>query len=252
MHTPRQRVPVSSVLLVVWLFAPDPGVVEAQTPHQVVMVTDARARRPCEVGVAINPTNPDHIVAVSLQAGRIGEPRTNNHYYVSEDGGRTWATVAAPNPGRRVQGDGAVAFGPDGRVHSVYIAFDGLRVPRPLRASTGIFASASENGLTWNEPVPVVDHVNTVIPFEDKPWLGIDTAADSPHHGNIYVAWTRFDVYGSKDPAHHSHIYFSRSRDGGRTFSVPWRISETPGDATDSSNTVEGAVPAVGPKGEVY
>src|SRR5207244_8304725 len=104
----------------------------------------------------------------------------------------------------------------------------------------------------WTEPIPVVDHVNTVMPFEDKPYLAIDHSADSAHRGNIYVAWTKFDVYGSKDPAHKSHIYFSRSRDGGKSFAMPIEISDQPGNALDDSDTVEGAVPAVGPKGEVY
>jgi hypothetical protein len=100
--------------------------------------------------------------------------------------------------------------------------------------------------------VPVVDHVNSVIPFEDKPWVGIDRGPGSPHRGNVYVAWTRFDVYGSKNPAHRSHIMLSRSRDGGRSFSPPLEISDETGDARDSDDTVEGAVPAAGPDGEVY
>ena len=33
---------------------------------------------------------------------------------------------------------------------------------------------------------------------------------------------------------------------------MPFRISDTGGDCIDSDNTVEGAVPAVGPNGEVY
>jgi hypothetical protein len=97
-----------------------------------------------------------------------------------------------------------------------------------------------------------VDHVNSVEPMEDKPWLVIDGSMESPHRGNVYVAWTRFDVYGSKNPEHKSHILFARSRDGGKTFAPPVRISDKPGNAVDDSGTVEGAVPAVGPRGEVY
>lgn len=220
--------------------------------HQVVRVTDPEARRPCEVSVAINPTNPDHVVAVSMQAGRPGGPRSSNYAYVSTDGGRTWKTVPAPNPGGRVQGDDAIAFGPDGTAHHAYIAFDGIRVARPLRAFNGIFVSSSRDGVAWNDPVPVVDHLNTVEPFEDKPYLVVDASADSPHRGNVYVAWTRFDVYGSKAAEHKTHVYISRSRDGGKSFSVPWRISDVPGDCLDSDNTVMGAMPATGPKGEVY
>ncbi len=224
----------------------------AQTPHHVVRVSSPEATAPVEVSVAINPTRREHVVAVSFQTGKPGEPRSSNHVYVSMDGGRSWKSVAAPNPDRRIQGDDAVAFGPDGAAHRTYIAFDGLRGKRPSRARNGIFLSSSRDGLTWSEPVPIIDHVNALEPFEDKPWLIVDTVPDSPHRGNIYVAWTKFDVYGSKDPAHKSHIYFSRSRDGGKTFSMPWRVSHEPGGAVDDSNTVEGAVPAVGPKGEVY
>src|SRR5439155_8951058 len=49
-----------------------------------------------------------------------------------------------------------------------------------------------------------------------------------------------------------SHIYWARSRDGGRSFSPARRISDQPGGAADDSNTVEGAMPAAGPGGEVY
>jgi hypothetical protein len=47
-------------------------------------------------------------------------------------------------------------------------------------------------------------------------------------------------------------MYFSRSTDHGKIFSMPFRISDKGGDCLDSDNTVEGAVPAVGPHGEVY
>ena len=231
--------------------AKEPAVGDLLT-QEVVRVSDEEARGPVEVSVAINPTRPDHVVAVSLQAGRPGQRGTSNYVYVSEDGGRKWKTVAAANPNRRTQGDDAVTFGADGLAVRTYLSAEGIRAPRPVRASSGIFASTSRDGLAWSDPVPVVDHVNSVAPLEDKPWVRTDNAADSPHKGNIYVSWTRFDVYGSKDPEHKSHVYFSRSRDGGKSFSVPHRISDSPGDCVDSSKTVMGAVPAVGPKGEVY
>ena len=202
--------------------------------------------------VAINPTDRSHLVAVSTGRGAPGGPRSTNFAYVSPDGGATWTTVPAANPERRLQGDDTIAFSADGTAHHVYISFDGIRTARPDRAMSGIFARRSRDGLAWSDPVPVVDHVNSVEPFEDKPWPAVDTAADSPHRGSLYVAWTRFDVYGSADPAHESHILFARSRDGGRTFSAPVRVSDRPGDARDGDDTVEGAVPAVGPKGEVY
>lgn len=225
---------------------------ERSTGITIVMVTPPDARRPAEASVAINPINPDHIIAVMSQAGGPGEPRVSNYSYASLDGGVSWKPVAARNPDGRVQGDDAVVFGRDGTAHHSYIAFDGIRIERPEHAWSGIFVRSSRDGLSWTPPVAVIDHINTAIPFEDKPWLGIDRGTTSPHRGNLYVAWTRFDIYGSHNPAHRSHVMISRSRDGGRTFSTPLEISDETGDARDSDNTVEGAVPVSGPNGEVY
>lgn len=223
------------------------------SPHQIYRVSDPDALRPAEVSVAINPASPDQIVAVSLQGGRPGAPvRISNYTYVSADGGRTWRTSPVPNDHQRVHGDDAITIARDGTAYHTYIAFDGIRVPRPDRASSGIYIRSSRDGVTWADPVAVVDHVNTAIPFEDKPWVGVDDAEESPHRGNVYVAWTRFDVYGSADPEHKTHIWFARSRDGVRTFTPPVQVSDTPGDARDSDDTVEGVVPSVGVKGEVY
>jgi hypothetical protein len=241
-------------LIAAALVAAVPSLVPANQPVgiHVVDITPADARRPAEVSVAINPMNAAHAIAVMLQAGGPGEPRVSNWSYTSHDGGLTWKPVRAHNPGSRPQGDDAVVFSADGTAFHSYISFDGIRVERPERAFSGIFVRSSSDGLTWNPPIAVVDHINSAIPFEDKPWIGVDRGATSPHRGNVYVAWTRFDVYGSKDPAHRSRIMVSRSRDGGRTFSVPLEISDESGNAVDSDDTVEGVVPAAGPDGTVY
>jgi hypothetical protein len=227
----------------------------AQSPVgiRVVPVSAPDARRPAEASVAMNPTNPEHVIATFIQSNPPGQqPRSSNWGYVSIDGGLSWSGAPAANPDARVQGDDVIAFGPDGTAFHTYIAFDGIRVERPDRAMSGIHVRRSTDGVRWDPPVVVIDHLNTVEPFEDKPWTAVDRAAGSPHRGNVYVAWTRFDVYGSADPAHRTHIWFARSRDGGRAFQPPFRISDESGDARDSDGTVEGAVPAVGPNGEVY
>jgi hypothetical protein len=243
------------VLAVGLLFLLGSTLVPAQPAPQirVVQVSAPDARRPAEASVAINPTNPEHVIATFIQSTAPGQqPRSTNWGYVSTDGGLTWTGRPAANAARRVQGDDVIVFGRDGTAFHTYIAFDGIRVDRPEVASTGIFVRRTTDGVAWEPPVPVVDHVNTAIPFEDKPWTVVDRAADSPHRGNVYVAWTRFDVYGSPDPLHRTHIWFARSRDGGRSFQPPLRISDDSGDAKDGDDTVEGAVPSVGPKGEVY
>jgi hypothetical protein len=66
------------------------------------------------------------------------------------------------------------------------------------------------------------------------------------------MAWTEFDAYGSRNGLDSSRILFSRSEDAGGSWSVPVRVNEQAGNCADGDSTVEGAVPAVGPNGEVY
>ena len=221
--------------------------------QRIVRVSEPDAVNPAEVSITINPKNPDNIVAASFQTGLPPRTRAGSYNYVSMDGGRTWKTIPVADPKGLTQGDDAVYFGSDGSVYHVHLSFVGIRVAKPRRAENGILVEASrDNGLTWDESIPAINHLNSVTPFEDKPGIVVDNAANSPQKGNVYLAWTRFDVYGVSDPDCHSQIYFSRSTDGGKTFTMPFRISDKGGDCRDSDNTVEGAVPAVGPNGEVY
>jgi hypothetical protein len=72
------------------------------------------------------------------------------------------------------------------------------------------------------------------------------------HKDNIYISWTEFDNYDSKDPQDHSRIRFARSVDGAASFEQAITISDTVGDCLDDDNTLEGATPAIGKNGEVY
>ena len=221
--------------------------------QQVVRITESSAINPGEVSIAINPKNPDNMIAASFQTGQPPKPRAGSYHYVTFDGGQTWKTVPTPDPKNLVQGDDVVAFSNDGIAYHVHLSFDGIRLARPPRAENGMIVNVSrDGGNTWTDGTAAINHINTVIPFEDKPGLIVDNAPASRSKGNVYLAWTRFDVYGSSNPEHRSQIYFTRSTDQGQTFAMPFRISDTGGDCLDSDNTAEGAVPAVGPNGEVY
>ena len=83
---------------------------------------------------------------------------------------------------------------------------------------------------------------------QDKQWSVIDR-----NNNNIYLTWTQFDDYGSNDPADISIILFSKSLDGGNTWSEPLRINKFEGSCYEQDgNSTIGAIPAVGPNGEVY
>lgn len=82
---------------------------------------------------------------------------------------------------------------------------------------------------------------------QDKHWVVVD-----PGTNDFYATWTQFDDYGVSDPSCQSNIRFSKSVDGGESWSPAISINQVHGNCIDSDETTEGAVPAVGPDGELY
>ncbi len=82
---------------------------------------------------------------------------------------------------------------------------------------------------------------------QDKEW-----AVTNPKNQDIYVTWTQFDKYDSSEEGDSTVILFAKSDKRAKEFSVPVRISQIAGDCLDDDETTEGAVPAVGPNGEIY
>jgi hypothetical protein len=82
--------------------------------------------------------------------------------------------------------------------------------------------------------------------FSDKPWMEVDlnAPAASPCSGNVYVADTNFHGQQGSSP-----VVFTRSTDGGTTWSPPRTIS-TGGQGGASHN--QGADIAIAPNGAIY
>ena len=221
--------------------------------NKVYRVSHPEDNTPAEVTIAINPKNPQNLVASFITMPHKF-PYIVSSTYTSHDAGKTWLKIATNNPEDRVQGDDGVTFSSEGTVYHSYLSFYGLFSGDSLeRPSSGIYVSSStDGGLSWYQRSLVVDHINTCAPLEDKPYVVTDNAPNSPYKNNVYLAWTHFAKYQSKNPADSSQIYFARSIDSGKTFSPHLRISTYGGDCLDGDNTVEGAITAVGPKGEVY
>ena len=87
--------------------------------------------------------------------------------------------------------------------------------------------------------------------MQDKPWLSSDNHSKK-FKGNVYVTWTEFDKYDSKDSTDFSRIQFSKYVPKYDSFSRAITISDTVGDCKDGDNTLEGATTAVGLDGEIY
>jgi hypothetical protein len=99
--------------------APRPGAGRADDEKKtgpaprVARVSPDDAAGAVEVSVAINPTNPDHMVAASIARVR-DQPGITDFAYVTTDAGRTWKMVPRANPHKVQQGDDVVTFTPDG------------------------------------------------------------------------------------------------------------------------------------------
>lgn len=184
---------------------------------------------PNEPSIIMDPKHPNVL---------IGGTNLRN-VYISLDTGRTWTdTLMYSSYG--VWGDPALMVDTSGAFYFFHLSnpANGNWIDRIVCQKT------IDQGQSWN------DGSYTGLNGEkaqDKHWPVVDRT-----NNTIYVTWTQFDVYGSANPLDSSIILFSKSTDAGLSWTDAKRINKIAGDCIDSDNTVEGAVPAVGPNGEVY
>jgi hypothetical protein len=195
-----------------------------------------------EPGIAVNPQNPQQVVAVF---------QDNVHAAYSQDAGHTWTVAENVDPKNfRISGDVSTAFDNQGHAFVCYIAFDKLgSFNYWARGATrnGIFVRRSlDGGKTWEaDHVPVAEQASEPgIPFEDKPYIVADNSK-SKYAGNLYVGWTRWRLADSQ-------MVLSRSTDDGKTWSKPVEIDAHPGLPRDDNGAAEGFSGVVGPDGKLY
>jgi hypothetical protein len=189
-----------------------------------------------EPTVAVNPTNPNNVVAAWIQdyaAGIVGG--------VSFDGGGSWQPVVIPGltaysggPSHQLALDPWLSFAPDGELYAVCVAGS----PEPngaafQHAHTGplrILASTSaDGGLHWSAPATLIDDHGPAF-TDDKPSI----TADPTDPNYAYAVWYR----GNADSGRHNETMFARTTDGGRTWEAPRVIDNTTGDAARKGHQV--------------
>ena len=213
-----------------------------KAPHAEVFSLTPEPGFFTEPGVAVNPGNPQQVVAVF---------QDNVHAASSQDSGKTWRVADGVDPKNyRVSGDVSTTFDIHGHAFVCYIAFDKLGTFNYWAhnaARNGIFIRRSlDGGKNWEENhIPVSEQTSTPgIPFEDKPYVVADNTK-SKFAGNLYVGWTRWRIADSQ-------MVISRSTDDGKTWSEPIEIDAHPGLPRDDNGAAEGFAGVVAPDGTLY
>jgi hypothetical protein len=165
--------------------------------------------------------------------------------------------------GMASHGDPAVAFGPvpgqngrfswanGSRLYYGNITFPFGNPPFKFDAAITVSrtddveaAAAGDQGV-WKAPV-VVAQKGGSSSFNDKDDLTADTAASSPHFGNVYVCWSGFRSRGGLPEP----MTVARSTDGGDTWGVP--VTLTPARNSTGFNGRQGCQVGTDSQGNVY
>lgn len=182
-----------------------------------------------EPSICINPKNTDEMIAGSVM----------NDYYYSIDGGKTWKSKSIKSK-YGVNGDPCMLIDTLERYYYFHLSnIDGEHL------IGGIVSQRSDK--IKGKFRKYQGHTLANGKYHDKQWAVVNRS-----NNHIYMTWTQFDMYDSKKDEDKSNILFSKSFDGGLTWSFPKIISKYPGDCRDDDQTAEGAVPTVGPNGEIY
>jgi hypothetical protein len=183
-----------------------------------------------EPSVCINPKNTNEMMVGS----------NLNYWYFSQDAGYTWTSGTLVSPEYGVWGDPVIISDTAGDFYYFHLSnpVSGNWIDRivcqKFDKQNNSWSPGTYMGLNGNKA-------------QDKHWAAVDKNTNT-----FYVTWSQFDTYGSSNPNCQSNIRFSKSIDGSETWSDAISINEVSGDCIDGDNTTEGAVPAIGPNGEIY
>ena len=215
-----------------------------------------------ESPLAVNPLNANNL----LTGNNDFNFNDGCGYNVSFDAGRTWTptlpdgfipglTKFTNDPSRPgtgvydVAGDPAVAYGPDG---TAYFACQAFNVTSPFEIALYVSRS-TDGGRTWldvdQNPKPVrVSKWNgngkskgSTGQSPDHESISVDNTPGSPFYGSVYVTWVQFTGLGI-----HSPVLVASSRDGGRSFSPPVKVTQGPIRSNQDARIV------IGPDGTLY
>jgi len=235
----------------------------------VTVNQDTAAAPQNETAIAVDPNNPNRVVASANDyVARTWACSVNgtpcsaladgySGTYFSNDGGQTWCCTSSdpahlgtliPGVTRLAGGqydaggDPALAFDSRGHVYYAGLGFDRTAAPNTVAINKGTFDSSGR--LSWGAPT-FINQTTSPATLNDKEWIAADWHVSSPFRDRVYVSWTRFLFNANNGNFVQAPIFFAYSTDGGHTFSNPQNIS---------GNVLydQGSRPVVGYDGSLY
>jgi hypothetical protein len=189
---------------------------------------------PCEPSIAVSQKDPAYMVAGAIL----------DKVYTSSDSGMTW-TIATLKSRFGVFGDPCIVASPKGGFYYLHLSDPaGKGWSDPSLLDRIVIQASTDQGVTWSEGEGIGFNGTK---DQDKEW-----AACSLDGNCTYVTWTEFDLYNSEASADSSYILFSKGNKRGEKWTEPVRLNQYAGNCLDGDLTVEGAVPAAGPKNTIY
>ena len=179
-----------------------------------------------EPAVTVDPNDPRRIVATWQQD--IGSPAARSDLVASShDGGRTWRTSTIPGLTACTGGGGDLASDPwlsTGGDGTVYFSGTAGFVADPAPPIAVVASRSTDGGRTWAPPT-------TVAPVD--PGNDTDSITASPtRDGHAYLVWATWD-HAYQVPMTANALRFSRTTDGGASWSTPVTIHQPTTTAID-------------------
>lgn len=196
-----------------------------------VMISDVFA--PMEPVIVMDQNQPGYFVAGS----------SLNSFYISLDTGITWEqNIILSDFG--VWGDPAIVVDSESNFYFFHLSNPYEFYPEGDTLDRIVCQKTINNAISWSNGTYFgLDSTKD----NSKEWAVVDLEND-----NIYVTWTQYDHYKSSNANDSTIILFTKSVDAGITWSEPLRINKQAGNCLDSDSTVKGAVPAIGPNGDIF
>jgi hypothetical protein len=222
-----QTVTVAIALVICITLAPAHALTVVGSNVDITASNDSAERQQAEPTIAVDPHNPNIIVA-GAQDYRLlsGGGHRWHGYYRSIDGGQTWSVMLLPGyPGdNSPQGlssplhgvysaisDPVLTFDRSGNVYYVGISAAGTFNPSGFNLFVAKFVNDGADYAFTNLLPP------SIYSFADKPWIAVDTSG-GPNDGTVYVTYDTITfAHGSADAG----VALVRSIDGGVTYSFP-------------------------------